>query len=187
MMKSSARRTRELSLFLGISVVLMLSTGADDGNNTRYNNLGYRLMCSCGCHDGLLECRHRPVDTRGSNLGKGPCEVALRMRDELKAAIQRGQTDDAILAWFVQKYGDNVLLDPRMRPVGMKVTNRLDWLIAFAGVFATLCVVIVLLRRWQSHRAITATAPELPGTDADDLRRRIRRETERDEYGRPLL
>ncbi len=183
---NSNRRIREFLLLLSISAVLMLSTGADDGNATRYNNLGYRLMCGCGCHDGLLECRHRPADNRGSSLGKGPCEVALRMRDELKAAIQKGKTDDAILSAFVQTYGNNVLLDSRARPAGLKNTNKLDWLIPFAGLVATLSIVVVLFNRRQLHRANATAEPKLPSADVEDLRQRIRRETERDDYGRPF-
>ncbi len=183
----SIKCVRQFLFLLGVSALLMLSSGAGDINSARYYSLGYRLMCGCGCHDGLLECDHNPAGSRGSNLGKGPCEVALRMRNELKAAIQKGKTDDAILTLFVQEYGENVLLDPKTKPVGLRTSNWLDWLITFAGLLATLSIVMVLLRKWESRRRIAEPIAELPSANVDDLRQRVRRETERDEYGRPLL
>ena len=38
---------RVLLSLLAISTVLILSTAADNNSNTRYNNLGNRLMCPC--------------------------------------------------------------------------------------------------------------------------------------------
>ncbi len=182
----TTRQIRGLWLAVAVSTALMLSTAADETNAARYNRLGHRLMCSCGCHDLLLECKHNPADNWGSNLGRGPCEVSLRMRDELKAALQKGGTDDVILAGFVQKYGEDVLLVPMKYHAVTKAASKLDWLVTFAVVLAMTVVLMLLVRKWQSRRTIAKPVAELHGEDVDDLRRRVRWESEHDDYGRPL-
>ncbi|HVN21612.1 MAG TPA: hypothetical protein VMU05_22690, partial [Dongiaceae bacterium] len=46
--------------------------------DTRFNDLGHKLMCKCGCNQILLECNH---------VG---CSYSTQMREELMAALTRG-------------------------------------------------------------------------------------------------
>ena len=55
--------------------------GASD-EGARFNSLGHRLMCVCGCSQILLECNH---------VG---CTYSDRMRGELMAGLDRGENDD---------------------------------------------------------------------------------------------
>ena len=83
--------------------------GASD-EGARFNNLGHRLMCVCGCNQILLECNH---------VG---CTYSDRMRGELMAGLDRGENDDLTLQDFVQKYGPTVLAAPtgyRFQPGSM--------------------------------------------------------------------
>ncbi len=73
--------------------------GAGD-QAARFNDLGHRMMCVCGCNQILLECNH---------VG---CTYSDRMRAELVAAVDRGDNDDLTLQSFVQKYGPPVLAAP---------------------------------------------------------------------------
>src|SRR6478609_2379643 len=72
---------------LALTVFVFLGAG-DDG--ARFNSLGHRLMCVCGCNQILLECNH---------VG---CTYSTRMRDELTAAVTRGDSDNNVLQWFIQ-------------------------------------------------------------------------------------
>jgi cytochrome c-type biogenesis protein CcmH/NrfF len=159
-----------------VSTVLLVNTAAGGRPDPRYNNLGYRLMCPCGCRDGLLQCHH-------DSHSLGPCEIALRVRGELKTAIQRRLADDDILQWFAQKYGTAVLLDPTRITV-KNGTDRVTWIVSLTAVAIISCIVIVVVRRSRSRIQSTS---ELPAPTLDEVRRRIRAESQRDEWGRPLV
>ena len=87
--------------------------GAGD-TDARFNRLGHQLMCMCGCNQVLLECNH---------VG---CPYSDRMRHELMAAIQRGDSDNLVLQSFVQKYGNTVLAAPTTTGF-----NRIAWIMPF--------------------------------------------------------
>ena len=70
------------------------------GDDARFTSLGHKLMCVCGCNQVLLECNH---------VG---CQYSDRMRSELAANVERGDSDDLVLQAFVQKYGPTVLPRP---------------------------------------------------------------------------
>src|ERR1700690_4503168 len=82
-----------------LAVAVCFSLGATDAGS-RFNDLGHRLMCTCGCAQLLGECNH---------VG---CPEAGRERDELTAAIARGSSDQEILDGFVAKYGATMLAAP---------------------------------------------------------------------------
>jgi cytochrome c-type biogenesis protein CcmH/NrfF len=98
------------------------------------------------------------------------------MRRELRAALQKGDNDDVILQSFVQKYGASVLVVPRMRDI-----NKFAWIMGSALLVVIASVVIVLLRKRQSHPAMeTAPLSKVQGIDADALRQ-VREQTENDD------
>lgn len=60
-----------------LAAVIVLFVGAD--TNQRFETLGHRMMCQCGCNQVLLECNH---------VG---CTVSEQMRKEMTAALTTGQ------------------------------------------------------------------------------------------------
>ena len=58
------------------------------------------MMCICSCNQILLECNH---------VG---CPDSDDMRNELMAAVSRGDSDSLVEQAFVQKYGPTVLAAP---------------------------------------------------------------------------
>jgi cytochrome c-type biogenesis protein CcmH len=140
------------------SLLLMVTVGAGD-NATRFNDLGHRLMCTCGCNQVLLECNH---------VG---CTVSTQMRNELQAALDRGGNDDLILQGFVQKYGPTVLAAPQRSGFGV-----VAWVTpGIVFVLATLATAL-LVRHWK-QRAVTPLAT-VTGPRMEAMRERIRKETE---------
>jgi cytochrome c-type biogenesis protein CcmH len=137
-------RVRKPWLLLIVFFVPALSTADDNTSDSRYRNLGHRVICTCdrqapagfgakGCRQALLECDH--VD----------CPTSKRMRQELKAAVQNGDTDDIILNSFVQKYGASVLQVPR------DMNDRLVWIVGLA-ILATICIIMLFVLRKQRSR-----------------------------------
>jgi cytochrome c-type biogenesis protein CcmH/NrfF len=141
-----------------LSVAVCFSMGASDAGS-RFNDLGHRLMCTCGCAQLLGECNH---------VG---CTESGRERNELTAAIASGISDQEVLASFSAKYGATVLAAP--------TTHGFDlvaWIAPFAVFAAAMLGTILLVRHWSVGRTQTPTQASDPETDA--LRERIRRETD---------
>ncbi len=101
------------------------------------------------------------------------------MRDELRAALQKGDTDDVILRSFTQKYGSAVLTPNKLKDV-----TRLAWIIGFALIAAIASIAIVLVRKRRSRPLAVTTTPlsALDGVEVDMLRRRVRAQTETDDW-----
>ena len=143
---------------LALAVAVCFTLGATDASS-RFNDLGHRLMCTCGCSQLLGECNH---------VG---CPESGRMRDELSAAIGGGSTPDKeILANFATKYGATVLAAPTMHGFDL-----VAWIAPFAVFAAAMLGTILLVRHWSLGKTQFATGPSSPEIDA--LRDKIRRET----------
>jgi len=138
----------------------MTFMGAD--TDARFNKLGHQLMCMCGCNQILLECNH---------VG---CKYSDRMRDELAAAIARGDNDSMVLQSFVQKYGNTVLAAPTD-----KGFNRVAWIMPFAVFIAAIGLTVWLVRLWKSRAlAHPVPSPKVSAEELNELRKRARQETE---------
>ncbi len=140
-------------------LLLVFAVGAGDVS-ARYNALGHQMICTCGCNQVLLECNH---------VG---CTVSTNMEGELRAALDRGDSDHVILRDFVNKYGPTVLA----APTGTGF-NRVAWIApGIVFLLATLGTAL-LIRKWRLH---TVAMPAETAADEKTaaIRARIRRETE---------
>jgi cytochrome c-type biogenesis protein CcmH len=143
-----------------LAISVCFSLGATDASS-RYDDLGHRMMCSCGCNQLLGECNH---------VG---CPASPGMLEELRAGIANGQSDQQILDAFVAQYGAVVLAAP--------TTHGFDlvaWIAPFAVFAAALLGTILLVKRWSAG-GIQATAADTSTMDPAERERReqIRRET----------
>jgi len=135
--------------------------GAGD-EAARFNNLGHRLMCMCGCNQVLLECNH---------VG---CTYSDRMRAELVAAMERGDNDSLASQDFVQKYGTTVLLAPSTTGFG-----RIAWIMPYLALFLGVGAVVLIVRGWNHRQPIGAVSPGSASNDRlDSYRDQVRKDTE---------
>ncbi len=125
------RGSQAVLLCLGLFVFL----GAGD-ESARFNELGHRLMCVCGCKQILLECNH---------VG---CQYSDRMRGELMTALDHGDSDDLALQALVQKYGTAVMAAPTTTGF-----NRIAWIMPFVALMGGLAAVVILVRAWKMRPA----------------------------------
>ena len=154
---SKLLRVAQLALIALLAIGLM---GAD--SDARFNKLGHQLMCMCGCNQVLLECNH---------VG---CAYSDRMRNELAAGIERGDSDSLVLQSFVQKYGNTVLAAPTSSGF-----NIVAWITPFAVFVGAMIVTVWLVRLWKSRAVAQPIAqPALRAEELDELRRKARQETE---------
>jgi cytochrome c-type biogenesis protein CcmH/NrfF len=153
------KRTAQVSLLV---IAVIASMGAGD-ETARFNDLGHRMMCVCGCSQILLECNH---------VG---CSYSDRMRAELMAGIERGDSDDLVLQAFVQKYGTTVIAAP-----GTTGFNRLAWIMPFLALGVGLAATVLIVRAWRNRPAPAAPGGVRPisGAELETFRQQAERETE---------
>ena len=152
--------TRALQLGLLCLAVLALVGAGDDA---RFDNLGHRLMCVCGCNQVLLECNH---------VG---CTYSDRMRNELAENLTRGDSDDLTLQAFVQKYGPTVLLAPTTTGF-----NRVAWIVPYLVLAFGLATAVMVIRAWRARPLLMPAGGVEPvhGDELDRFREQARKDTD---------
>jgi cytochrome c-type biogenesis protein CcmH/NrfF len=150
-----------LKLVILIAAVVSFMGAGDE--SARFDDLGHRLMCACGCRQILLECNH---------VG---CGYSDRMRAELVAAVDRGDNDDLTLQSFVQKYGPTVLAAPTKTGF-----DRVAWIAPYAALLLGLGLVGFIVRAWRSRPLLRPAELPAPvqGSELERFRQQARRETE---------
>jgi cytochrome c-type biogenesis protein CcmH/NrfF len=156
-LRTTKLRVAQLAL---IAALAMLFLGAD--TDARFTKLGHQMMCMCGCNQILLECNH---------VG---CTYSDRMRNELTAGLERGDSDSLVLQSFVQKYGNTVLAAPTASGF-----NIVAWITPFAVFFAATGLAVWFVRAWKARTLAQPVAdPNLAPEELDALRKKARQETE---------
>jgi cytochrome c-type biogenesis protein CcmH len=145
-------------LILPLMAVLLM--GADN-QEARYQKLGSKIMCTCGCAEMLLQCDH---------VG---CQNSDRMTHELRANVQTMSNDEEVLDWFRNTWGVAAVVEPRTH--GFEL---LAWILPAAGLGLGLLLVVLVIRNWKMRPAPIAAADLNLAPDLEALRDRARRETE---------
>jgi cytochrome c-type biogenesis protein CcmH/NrfF len=159
MSTSSSRRVLQI-VFLAVVIPTLMGAG---DQAARFNDLGHRMMCVCGCNQILLECNH---------VG---CTYSDRMRAELVAAVDRGDNDDLTLQSFVQKYGPPVLAAPTKTGF-----DRVAWIAPYLALVLGLGTVVFVIRGWRSRTLVLPADVSAPvhGIELDRFRAQARKGTE---------
>ena len=118
------------------------------------------LMCQCGCTMVLASC---------------DCGTAEQMRTEIAGMIDKGQTKDDILNYYVGKYGEKVLAAPVAQ--GFNISA---YVTPFAVILLGAGVIGLIARQWVI-RTRSATAQPVLATSTtvaspDELRARLENE-----------
>jgi cytochrome c-type biogenesis protein CcmH len=160
MLTSKPIRRTLLSALRCLASFIFLGVGDEAA---RFEQLGHQLMCICGCHQILLECNH---------VG---CPDSNDMRNELMAAVSRGESDSLVSRAFVQKYGPTVLAAPTTTGF-----NRTAWIVPFVALTFGLITVVFVVRSWRSRPAPALDDGLRPvgGAELARFRNQARKETE---------
>lgn len=155
------QRSRRLLQLLVLALAIPFLAGASN-DEARFNAIGHKMMCSCGCGQILLECNH---------VG---CTQSDKMRNELAAAVQRGDNDDLILSTFAGNYGPAILAAPIRGGF-----DRVAWVMPFAVFFLATGLAVWVVRIWKSRPSVvSATATPTAVPELDRFREQARKETE---------
>lgn len=159
LLSKPAKRAAQIAL-LCFAIVGLMAAGGDEG---RFQWLGHRMMCICGCGQILLECNH---------VG---CEYSDRMRAELMSLLERGDGDTSITQSFAQKYGSRVFAAPANSGF-----NRVAWIMPFLALLLGIVTVARIVREWKDRPAPGSSISPSQATrsELEFLRHRAREETD---------
>jgi cytochrome c-type biogenesis protein CcmH len=145
-----------------LALAVFAFSGASDPS-TRFNELGHQLMCICSCAQILLECNH---------VG---CPDSDMMRNELMAAVNRGDSDSLVQQAFVQKYGPTVMAAPTTTGF-----DRTAWIMPFVVLIAGCGALVYIVRAWKNRPApaLADGIRPLHGPELDQFREQAEKETD---------
>jgi cytochrome c-type biogenesis protein CcmH len=116
------------------------------------DDLEHKLHCQCGCNLDVYTCRTTDF----------ACSVSPAMHADVMGLVSGGYNAQEILAAFKAVYGEKVLMAP-----GKSGFNLLGYTMPFVALGSGAILVSVLLKRWKSRAALTATsAPTATHVDA---------------------
>lgn len=112
----------------------------DPAMEVRYKRLIEELRC--------LVCQNQ-------NLADSNAELAQDMRRITYEMISRGESDEAVISFMVQRYGEFVLYRPPLQS-----STLMLWAGPFLILAAAVMVLLILIRRRAAERAESLTAEE---------------------------
>jgi cytochrome c-type biogenesis protein CcmH/NrfF len=97
------------------------------------------------------------------------------MRNELMAAVSRGDSDSLVQQAFVQKYGPTVLAAPTTAGF-----DRAAWALPIVAFGVGVLMVIVVVRNWKNRPPPPPPGgiPQVRGAELEQFREQARKETD---------
>jgi cytochrome c-type biogenesis protein CcmH len=89
---------------------------------------------------------------QGESVADSPSSWAAQVRGVIRQRLQSGQSEQQVIQYFVDRYGENIRQDPPKSGFTL-----LMWLGPVAAVLAGATLVVLVARRWRAA-ARTATA-----------------------------
>jgi len=122
------------SLLVGLLLLLLSLPGVAwaDPLDEEARRIGKGLQC--------------PV-CQGASVADSPSDLATQMRAQIRRKLEQGDNEEQIVAYFVERYGDGVLISPPRRGLGLAV-----WLAPIGVLMMGAVVLGLVLRRWLTHR-----------------------------------
>lgn len=82
---------------------------------------------------------------QGNSIQDSPSELAQQMRDLIRDQLRSGKTPDEVRAYFVDKYGEWILLAPKAEGL-----NLIVYVVPFVALLVGGLVVWRTVRRWTA-------------------------------------
>jgi cytochrome c-type biogenesis protein CcmH len=134
------------------------------------------LTCAAAVAETNLESQVREIALQlrcpvcqGLSVGDSPSELAQEMRHLVQEQLQQGKTPPEVLDYFVQRYGEWILLAPPKHGF-----NLIIWITPFVLLPVGGIVVYIGARRWVRHTAtVSSTPPPVDSQYGERLRREL--------------
>jgi cytochrome c-type biogenesis protein CcmH len=155
-----------LLVIVGLWLALAAPDAAADELDDRVRRVAKQLRC--------------PI-CESVSVADSPAELAVQMRGVIRARLEAGVSEEAILSYFGQAYGDTVFLEPPRRGLGWLV-----WLGPVAALVAGALLLWAVLRVWVRPKQEASQPPgsarngvvAVPATHSEALTEEARRELE---------
>jgi len=123
-----------------------------------YEKAATSLLCDCGCNpQSIKECA---------------CSRADELRQSLMADARAGKSGDEIIAAYVARHGQKILVAPPASGF-----NLVAWTGPAIGLLGATIVIAFTLRRWRrASSQMPGERPPEPSTEDDAYRARLRRQ-----------
>lgn len=109
-----------------------------------------------------LAARLRCPTCRALSVQDSPSGMAQEMRGLIREQLRAGKTPDEVTAYFVERYGEWILLEPKAEGFNWAV-----WLLPVFLLFGGLAFVLVTARRWVQQGQARAAAFADDGTEEE--------------------
>jgi cytochrome c-type biogenesis protein CcmH len=90
----------------------------------------------------------------GASVADSPSDLAGQMRGVIRAKLEAGESDQQIVDYFVERYGDGILIEPPRRGISLLV-----WTAPLAILVVGGLLLARLLRSWLRPRPTPVPAP----------------------------
>ena len=135
-----------------VRAVAGTSQGAATVDETLYREISNELRCpSCA----------------GLSILESQASFSVEMREEVRRQLQQNKSKDAILDFFVERYGSWILRKPPLRGISLLIW-ALPALLALLGI--TLGVVLFRRRGSSRHGNVAADKAKIAARTRDQLR-----------------
>ncbi|MBI4186551.1 MAG: cytochrome c-type biogenesis protein CcmH [Chloroflexi bacterium] len=148
-------RLSKLLVVLVVSVILVLATGAVAYAAT-VDEIAKQLICQCGCNSLLSNCVH------------GECMVRDTMTTVIAQRLDRGDSAEQIIQFFVAQYGEQVLASPPKQ--GFNLTA---WIAPFAAILAGGAIIYLVLKKWVARGRELETTVAVDSGEGDEEYQRL--------------
>jgi len=99
---------------------------------------------------------------QNQSIGDSNAGLAKDLREEIYDMLKKGMSEQEIIDFLVQRYGDFVLYDPPMKPM--------TWMLWFGPLLIFFIALFYALRFVRSHLASDGVAPVVDDADLDRLK-----------------
>lgn len=126
------------------------------------HELGKKVRCICGgCEQSAGTCYHV-----GSSFS-GPCGVAQTMIKEIQDHLDKGLSDEQVIAAMIKEYGTGAYVEPPKRGFGL-----VAWLMPGIYLLVGGVLVVFVISRWRKRGiAAEASAPSANSVSPEILER----------------
>jgi cytochrome c-type biogenesis protein CcmH len=128
------------ALVFAILISIAFVSRAVENNEARIRQLEEKLRC--------LVCQNQSLADSGA-------ELAGDLRRQVREQVAAGKTDEQVIDYLVQRYGDFVRYDPPF-----KATTALLWVGPFLLLAAGAGLLVIVVRRRRNAPEEPALAPE---------------------------
>ncbi|HEX3246531.1 MAG TPA: cytochrome c-type biogenesis protein [Chloroflexota bacterium] len=136
--------------FFWLMGATVLNIASADDLDTQVRSVAKRLQC--------------PI-CESVSVADSPSELAGQMRALIRTKLEQGESSDEIVAYFVERYGETVLVEPPRHGVGLLV-----WLGPFGALMVGALALAFWLRSGRRPASHSISSDHSKPKQADDWR-----------------